>query len=39
MPSTAVICCCSSVNGTGVDGIGVGTDEAEGPVVVAPETV
>jgi hypothetical protein len=27
MPSTAVICCCSSVSGTGVDGMGVEGDD------------
>ena len=38
MPSTAVICCCSRVSGTGVDGT---CDEGgeEGPVVAFGATV
>ena len=37
MPSTAVICCCSKVSGTGVDGTGAVEElEVEGPAAAWP---
>ena len=40
IPSMAVMCCCSRVRGTGVDGIcGVGLGGEEGPVIVFGATV